>query len=177
MLSNLHYMSTHTTHEAAEKVRSWLSGRLPDDWFESVTVTVDREEITIVGTIAGVADATPEAESGRIRRFREDTREKRIEIALELQAQGTRKVAWGVTCGDTTELFTRLAVPVMTRLTQADRQVLDLLVESGVARSRSDALAWCVRLVRSHESDWLSDLSEALEAVRNVRRTGPGATA
>ena len=65
----------------------------------------------------------------------------------------------------------------MTRLTQADRQVLDLLVESGVARSRSDALAWCVRLVRSHESDWLSDLSEALEAVRNVRRTGPGATA
>lgn len=157
------------------RIREWLGGRLPDDWFESVAVTVDREEIMIIGTIAAPAETGADAEAGRIRRFREDTRDTRIEVARELQDQGSRKVAWGVTCGGTTQLFTRLAVPVMTRLPQSERQVLDLLVESGVARSRSEALAWCVRLVGTHETEWLSDLSSALDAVREVRRTGPGA--
>ena len=57
--------------------------------------------------------------------------------------------------GERTEMFTQVAVPVMTRLRQKDRLVLDTLVAAGVARSRSDALAWCVRLVGQHESDWL----------------------
>ncbi len=166
-----------TTHETTDKVRSWLTGRLPDTWFEAVEITVDREEIMIVGTIPAPDKADADSTAGRIKRFREDTRDERIAIARELESQGRRKVAWGVTCADTTELFTRLAVPVMTRLTQADRQVLDLLVESGVARSRSEALAWCVRLVRQHESDWLAELSDALEAVRTVRTSGPGASA
>ncbi len=156
-----------------EKITHWLTGRLPDDWFEGFTVTIDREEIMIIGTIAAPDADGSAAAAGRIQRFREDTREQRMEIARELQADGKRKVAWGVTCGDRTELFTRLAVPVMTRLTQPDRQVLDLLVESGAARSRSEALAWCVRLVRQHEAEWLSDLDAAVEAVRNVRRSGP----
>ena len=50
-------------------------------------------------------------------------------------------------CGDTSELFTPASVPVMTRLRQPERIVLDTLVDAGVARSRSDALAWAVRLV------------------------------
>ena len=36
----------------------------------------------------------------------------------------------------------------MTRLRMPERRVLDTLVDAGVARSRSHALAWCVRLVR-----------------------------
>jgi Arc/MetJ-type ribon-helix-helix transcriptional regulator len=63
----------------------------------------------------------------------------------------------------------------MTRLTQPQRMVLDTLVESGVARSRSDALAWCVRLVATHQGEWLADLDSAMTAVRTVREQGPRA--
>ena len=60
----------------------------------------------------------------------------------------------------------------MTRLRQPQRQVLDTLVDAGVARSRADALAWCVRLVGQHEDDWLGELREATEL--GGRRTGQG---
>lgn len=150
----------------------WLGGRLPDDWFTAIEVTLDREEITITGTIDAPADTT-DSQSGRIRRFREETRAHRIEIALELEERTGRKVSWAVTCGDTTESFTRLAVPVMTRLAQPQRRVLDTLVEAGVAKSRADALSWCVRLVGQHESDWLSELDTAMTAVRTARAKGP----
>jgi hypothetical protein len=70
-------------------------------------------------------------------------------------------------------LFTHLAVPVMTRLRQPERQVLDTLVDAGVARSRADALAWCVRLVGKHAEEWLTELREAMEKVEQVRAQGP----
>jgi Arc/MetJ-type ribon-helix-helix transcriptional regulator len=84
-------------------------------------------------------------------------------------------VSWGLRVGDLEELWTHVAAPVMTRLRQPQRQVLDTLVEAGVARSRSDALAWCVRLVGQHEEDWLAELREAMTAVEDVRRKGPAA--
>ena len=71
------------------------------------------------------------------------------------------------------EVFTSLSVPVMTRLRQRDRLVLDTLVDAGVARSRSDALAWCVRLVGKNADAWLAQLREALESVEKVRAAGP----
>jgi hypothetical protein len=114
-----------------------------------------------------------EAADGRIRRFREETRERRIEIALEAEQRFRRKVSWGVACADRKEMFTTLSVPVMTRLRQAERRVLDTLVDAGVARSRSDALAWCVRLVGEHVDSWLADLREALRRVEQVRAEGP----
>ena len=157
------------------RVRDWLDGRLPADWFTDLDVVVDREEITIHGTIPAPEADTPEGRAGRITRFREDTREARIEIARELEARTGRKVAWGVACGDTSTVFTRLSVPVMTRLQQPQRQVLDTLVEAGVARSRSDALAWCVRLVAQHEADWLAELNDAMGALRTARAKGPAA--
>jgi hypothetical protein len=83
-------------------------------------------------------------------------------------------VAWGVRVGDQVELFTHLAVPVMTRLRQPERQVLDTLVDAGVARSRAHALAWCVRLVGQNTAQWLGDLRSAMERVEQVRATGPG---
>ncbi len=156
---------------ATEGLRGWFTGRLPGDWFE---------EITIVGVLpapetAGASDAERAAAAeGRIRRFREETRSRRIEIAREAEHKFRRKVSWGVTCADATEMFTTLSVPVMTRLRQPERRVLDTLVEAGVARSRSDALAWCVRLTGENSDAWLSRLRDALRHVEEVRDQGPG---
>jgi len=113
---------------------------------------------------------------GRIRRFREETRGRRIEIAREAEHKFRRKVSWGVTCADVTEMFTTLSVPVMTRLRQPERRVLDTLVDAGVARSRSDALAWCVRLTGENSDAWLSRLRAALRRVEEVRDQGPAST-
>lgn len=169
----------------ADDVKAWLAGRLPADWFtEAPRVTVDRDEILIVGSLPAVdgaegdtAAARAEAEQGRIARFREETREQRIQIARETEHKLGRKVAWGARCGETEQLFTRLAVPVMTRLPQAERVVLDTLVDAGVARSRSHALAWCVRLVGQHSGDWLAELRTALTDVERLRDAGPDAAA
>ena len=97
-----------------------------------------------------------------------------MRIADEAEARFGRKVAWGARCGDEEELFTTLSVPVMTRLRLPERQVLDTLVDAGVARSRSHALAWCVRLVGDHEGEWIDQLREALVHVEKVRSEGPG---
>ncbi len=113
--------------------------------------------------------------AGRSRRFREETRQVRIAIAREAELLFGRKVSWGVACEGLKVMFTTLSVPVMTRLRQPERRVLDTLVDAGVARSRSDALAWCVRLVGEHEDSWLAGLREALRRVEQVRSEGPRA--
>lgn len=162
-------------------VTGWLTGRLPDDLFIGTPeVRVDREEITVIGIIdppeSAAADddaARRHAEEGRIARFRESTRERRIEVAREAEHRFDRKVAWGVRCGESSAMFTHLAVPVMTRLRQPQRQVLDTLVAAGVARSRADALSWCVKLVGRHTDSWLSELREAMSRVDDIRDTGP----
>lgn len=158
----------------ADDAAKWFAGRLPDGWFDDVAVTVDREEVTVVGALAGTpADTDPAEAEGRISRFRSETREQRMAIADEAQARYGRTVSWGARVGDTTAMFTHLAVPVMTRLRQPERAVLDTLVDSGVARSRSDALAWSVRLVGQHAEAWLADLREAMTAVDELRAKGP----
>ncbi len=115
---------------------------------------------------------------GRVSAFREDTRRQRMSIADEAQHRFERKVSWGVRIAgieDQTALFTHVSAPVMTRLRQPQRRVLDTLVDAGVARSRADALAWCVRLVGQHEDDWLAELRQAMESVADVRAKGPSA--
>ena len=162
------------------EIQAWFTGRLPDEWFSGpAEITVDREEITIVGTLSEPeSDDADAAAEGRIKRFREETRTQRIEIAREAERRFGRKVAWGAACGTVTEMFTTLSVPVMTRLRQSERRVLDTLVDAGVARSRSDALAWCVRLTGEHADAWLAELREALRRVEEVRAQGPqGSTA
>ena len=165
-----------------DQIRAWLLGRLPADLFDGdPEVVIDREEITVVGPIpvperAGQSEAEHAAMvDGRIAEFRERTRGSRVAVARELERRSGRKVAWGVTCGDRRVLFTHLAVPVMTRLRQPERMVLDILVESGVARSRADALAWCVKLVGHNSDEWLTRLRQAMEHVEKVRAEGPGA--
>ncbi|MBA3398893.1 MAG: hypothetical protein H0U01_02925 [Acidimicrobiia bacterium] len=162
-------------------IEGWISGRLPDEWSDgdgAVEITVDREEILVVLPLAspsveGDTDARRAASAGRITRFREETRADRMRIADEAEARFGRKVAWGATCDDGTEVFTSLAVPVMTRLRQPERAVLDTLVEAGIARSRSEALAWSVRLVGQHQADWIAELRAALVAVHEARAAGP----
>lgn len=167
-------------HPDADDAADWFAGRLPDGWFSAdPTVTVDREEITVIGRLAETDDTQSTARStGRVARFREDTRAERMRIADEAQAQFGRTVSWGVDIGTHEEpqriMFTHLAVPVMTRLKQPERRVLDTLVDAGVARSRSDALAWSVRLVGDHADEWLSKLRAAMEQVDDLRAQGPG---
>ena len=176
------------TDEARERVAGWFAGRLPADWqaVAPADITIDREEITVRLGIPDVdlgADASEavqaEARAGRAKAFREDTRGQRMEIAREAEHRYDAKVSWGLNLGQGddqhSELWTHVAAPVMTRLRQPQRLVLDTLVDAGVARSRSDALAWCVRLVGQHEDDWLAELRDAMTAVADVRAKGPAA--
>jgi hypothetical protein len=165
-----------------EEIAAWFTGRLPAEWTQpgSPAITVDREEITIIvhveaPALAGNAsdEARAEAAAGRISGWREDTRETRMAIASEAQRRFERKVSWGAAIGEKTALFTHVSLPVMTRLRQPQRQVLDTLVEAGVARSRADALQWCVRLVGQHSEEWLTELRSAMENVAAVREQGP----
>jgi len=170
-----------TEPPAADDAAAWVTGAVPDGWFTAPPeVVTDRDEIVIWGRVPtpelGI-DATDAdrsaAQAGRIHQFREDTRDGRIKVAQQVEHRYQRKVSWGVRCGDTQELFTHLSAPVMTRLRQPERQVLDTLVDAGVARSRSEALAWCVKLVGEHTEEWLTDLRHALTKVENLRRRGP----
>lgn len=173
---------------STEEIRGWFTGRLPkgmfDDLVDSVDLVVDREEITVVGRIptpdvaADASDAVRAATvDGAVSEFRERTRADRVAVAREAEHRFGRKVSWGVECDGRRTMFTTLAVPTMTRLRQGERQVLDLLVEGGVARSRSDALGWCVRLVQRHADDWLAELKESLVHVQRVRERGPDGSA
>lgn len=192
-----------TAHATPDEVRitAWFGERLPAAWTTPTParITVDREEIHVILTLDAPADEgdtsgddisdadTPgervassevevrrrEAIAGRIAGFRDRTKDERIGIAREAEHRFGRKVAWGVQVGEETELFTHLAVPVMTRLRQPERIVLDTLVAAGVARSRADALAWCVRLVGRHADEWLTDLRRAMEDVERIRAAGP----
>jgi hypothetical protein len=164
-----------------EAVRGWFSGRLPEGLFEElVEVAVDREEITVIGRIPAPATASEASEAeraaaveGKVSEFRERTRSERMAVAREAEHRFERKVSWGVECEGRRFLFTHVSAPVMTRLRQPERLVLDTLIDGGVARSRSEALAWCVRLVQRNSEDWLRDLKESLAHVQQVRQQGP----
>lgn len=165
----------------AEDVRAWFAARIPAGWFVGAPeVSADGEEILVVGALPDVELAAGTSDEGRaaarrsrIERFREESREDRIRIAREAERHFKRKVAWGATAGDEMKVFTTLSVPVMTRLRMNERSILDTLVAGGVARSRSEALAWCVRLVGMHQADWIKGLRDALVKVDEVRSKGP----
>src|ERR1700730_6750370 len=165
----------------AEDISAWFASKIPAGWFTGPSeVLSDGDEILVIGPLpdvelaAGTSDeGRGAARSARIDRFREETRDERVRIARDAERQFRRKVAWGARCGDQTKVFTALSVPVMTRIRMPERSILDTLVAGGVARSRSDALAWCVRLVGMHQADWIKGLRDAIVKVDEVRRTGP----
>jgi hypothetical protein len=189
-----------------QAVTAWFGERLPSEWTHPTPaqVTVDREEIIVILTVSGPPEPEPqpqaeagaeaepgspasastdtgkaakaEAIAGRIARFREETRDRRIAIAREAEHRFGRKVAWGVESGGVRQIFTSLAIPVMTRLRQSERLVLDTLVDAGVARSRAHGVAWCVRLVGDNAATWLTDLRSAMAEVEKVRDSGPASS-
>jgi hypothetical protein len=164
-----------------DELQGWFAGRLPTDWFVGpAEIAVDRDEILVVGNLQepelpddASEEARAAARAARIDGFREDTRARRIRVAQEAQHRFGRTVSWGGRCGDVEHLFTTLSVPAMTRLRMPERRVLDTLVDAGVARSRSHALAWCVRLVATRQEEWLKELRQALTQVERVREQGP----
>lgn len=168
-----------TAHK--DDVSAWFTGRIPPDWaMGPLEFDSDRDEIVVTVPLPEPAlddpateDARATARRARIEGFRNDTRRHRMVIADEAQSRFGRKVSWAARCGNEQETFTNLAAPAMTRLRLPERRVLDTLVDSGVARSRAEALAWCVRLVGSHEGDWLAELRQALTEVERVRQEGP----
>jgi hypothetical protein len=163
---NIVMMITQTDHT---KLADLINPMIPGGWFEGQPeLTVDDDEILIVGTlaVAGPGDGDPGA-------FREATRAARMEIADRVQPATGRSVAWGVTIGKATTVFTSMGVPVMTRLRINEREVLDTLLAAGVAKSRSEALAWCVRFVGQKETSWLQELRTSIESVSRVRAEGP----
>lgn len=159
------------------EIRGWLSGRVPSEWGASVSeVRTDAQEIVVtlrLKDVEGVEGDLEAARLGRIQQFREDTRDARMRIAEEAQRKFGRILSWAAECGEVRQLFTHLTVPVMTRLRISEREVLDALVDAGIARSRSHALAWCVALVRQHQADWLKELKQAMEGVARVRSQAP----
>lgn len=159
-------------------LRSWFAGNLPDDWFtKPVSIVYDRDEIIVTGKLAkpkvAKGDDLELACQERAKAYREDTREQRMAIADRAQREFERVVSWAVTCGDAEVRFTSASVPVMTRLHIDERATLDTLIAAGVARSRSEAIAWSVRLVAENETEWIDRLREAMSDVQAVREDGP----
>jgi hypothetical protein len=173
----------HAEPPPTDDAEAWIVGTLPADWFTGPPeVLIDRDEIVIVGTLPAptITDRATDAEraaaeQARISTFRESSRDRRVRVGQQLEHRYRRKVAWGAVSGDTRQLFSTYSAPVMTRLRQPERRVLDTLVDAGVARSRSEALAWCVRLVGEHSDEWLARLREAMGQVEQLRRRGPNA--
>ena len=147
------------------EICTYLTEQIPTEWFDGPPeVRVDRDEILVVGPLR--ADVDPLA-------FREHSRDMRMRIAAAAEARWLRKVSWGVRVGTTEHRFTSVSLPVMSRLRLDDRLVLDALIDGGLARTRSEALAWCVRLVGIHQREWLDELREAAATVERVRAKGP----
>jgi hypothetical protein len=150
-------------------IPDWFAARIPPGWkARALDVAVDQDEIVVV---VGAGD--DDLDARRIRFWRETTRDERVAIALVAEKTFGRKVSWGLKGGESVVFFSTASVPVMTRLRMPERQVLDTLIEGGLARTRSEALSWCVRLVGENETEWMIELRESLQAVREVRERGP----
>jgi hypothetical protein len=149
----------------SDEITAFVQANVPQGWFIGTPmVEADEEEILIVGVL-------PTGEA--VDAFRESTRQDRMIIAREAESRFGRTVSWGVERDGATTLFTTQSSPVMTRLRLRERAVLTTLIDAGIARSRSEALAWCVKLVERHQADWLAELREALAGVEQVRVGGP----
>ncbi len=164
-------------------IQKWFDSHIDDEWGSvAVRVSSDDDEILVVVELK-TDDELPEQADDRelaikriARRFRKTSRQSRMTVAEQAQELFERKVSWGAEAGEDTYLFTHVTAPAMTRLRMAERRVLDTLVNSGVATSRSEALAWCVKFVRNNESEWLENLRDAFKSVEKVRNEGPSAT-
>jgi hypothetical protein len=174
-------------------IQEWFAARLPAPWdARGLEIHSDQDEILVIvdldadawrgsGSGSATGEARPEGSPDSpdpqdltaVRRFRESTRDERVELAEAAEQAFGRKVSWGARTGEVAVIFTTASLPVMTRLRLPERRILDTLIDAGVARSRSEALSWCVRLVGDNEKEWIGELRSAFEAVEAARDRGP----
>jgi hypothetical protein len=163
-------------------IQEWFAERVPKHWnIGGLEIVADQDEILVVADLPPAHPAHPvPGEDGEInedlaefRHFRESSRDERMVLAKAAEKVFGRRVSWGARVGEMVVVFTTASVPVMTRLRLSERQVLDTLIDAGVARSRSEALAWCVRLVGDNEKDWIGELRRTFAHVEAVRDRGP----
>jgi hypothetical protein len=93
-------------------IKGWFAGRLPDGWFTGVDVTVEDDQVVVLGTLpekdlpaTSSSEEKEGAAAGRIARFREETRGERIGIAREAEERFHKFVTWGVKLGGVTKRF------------------------------------------------------------------------
>ncbi len=147
------------------EIKPFFDDKVPSEWFLGPpAIDSDEEEILCVGVLAP---------GTRIDQFREETRPRRMAIAEEAQSLFGRRVSWGVELEGATTLFTTHVSPVTTSLRIRERAVLDTLIDAGVAGSRNEALAWCVKLVARHQAEWLTELREALAGADQFQAAEP----
>jgi hypothetical protein len=106
-------------------IKGWFAGRLPDGWFTGVEVTIEDDQIVVLGALPDLkVGSTPEekegAAAGRIARFREETRGDRIGIAQEAEERFHKFVTWGAKLGGVTKRFN----PGGGGRSNADRRVM-----------------------------------------------------
>ena len=159
----------------------WLSAGCRRTFRRRPEVTVDREKITVVGTLAvpDLAEGASDAERaaalrGRIEGVpRGHPRQAHRDTSSSTEHR-TAKVAWASRSTGSV-LFTTLSVPAMTRL----RRPSAPCSTPGRRRRRevADALAWCVKLVGKHSDGGSRSCAPAMRrsrgsAVRAPRETG-----
>jgi hypothetical protein len=158
-------MVTQSHDEQSKRVADWFAERLPGGWSSGpARVDVDRDEILVL---------IPLPEGDRPGEFRQRTRAERIALARSAEETFGRKVSWGTLADGARSVFTNIRTGVTAELALTERRVLDSLVAGGVASNRSDAVAWCIRLVGRHEADWLQDLDDAAASTRGVPAEQP----
>jgi hypothetical protein len=151
--------------EVTARLAAWFAERLPPEWLSGpAEIEVDREEALVVLPLAARYDSAE---------FRDTTRGQRIQLAQQAEEAFGVKISWGTTKDGRRRLFTTVRTAVAVPLAMRERQILDGLVAAGVATDRSEAVAWCIRLVGHHESDWLRDLRDAVAAAPPRRRDRP----
>ena len=149
----------------ADDAAAWLAGRLPDGWFTGGAGghggprgdrrrrrRCRRSRASSPRGRRAAPSAPRPRRAGSPGSARTPARSgsrspARPSTATAARSPGARGSA------TTEQLFTVASVPVMTRLRQPERVVLDTLVDAGVARSRSDALAWAVGWSAQHADD------------------------
>jgi hypothetical protein len=93
-------------------IQSWFAGRLPDGWFTGADIVIEDDQIVVLGKLpeeglpAGGEGDQESFAAGRISRFREETRGRRIGIAREAEERFDKHVTWGAVLGGVTKRFT-----------------------------------------------------------------------
>ena len=157
-----------------QQIREWLNEHLKELYPEPVEASISDGELLVMGRLAVEGEVAEEEARNGIHQHREESRSQRVALAQELERLTGLAVAWGVRYGPVSGYFSSRRVPVMTRLGREEREVLDTLILSGIVRNRSQAVNWAIQSFARGRRDWLRQLREALNNLREVREGAGG---